>query len=57
MYKCTDLYAPQAEGGIIWNDADLGITWPIEQPSLSSKDEKYPRLKDIDRARLPVYER
>ena len=56
MYKCTDFYAPEAEGGIIWNDPDLGIQWPVERPALSSKDEKYPRLKDVDRTRLPVYE-
>jgi dTDP-4-dehydrorhamnose 3,5-epimerase len=55
MYKCTDVYAPELEGGVIWNDPDLGIPWPIENPSLSAKDEKYPRLKDLDRAKLPVY--
>jgi dTDP-4-dehydrorhamnose 3,5-epimerase len=56
MYKCTDLYAPELEGGIIWNDPDLGIQWPITEPSLSAKDAKYSRLKDIDRSKLPVYE-
>jgi dTDP-4-dehydrorhamnose 3,5-epimerase len=56
MYKCTDSYAPEAEGGIIWNDPDLGIEWPIERPALSAKDEKYARLKDVDRARLPTYQ-
>jgi dTDP-4-dehydrorhamnose 3,5-epimerase len=55
MYKCSDVYAPEAEGGVIWNDPDLGIKWPIEQPALSAKDEKYTRLKDIERARLPVF--
>jgi dTDP-4-dehydrorhamnose 3,5-epimerase len=57
MYKCTDIYAPEAEGGIMWNDPDLGIAWPVERPSLSPKDEKYPRLKDIDPGKLPVYQR
>jgi len=57
MYKCTDIYAPEAEGGISWNDPDLGIAWPIERPSLSPKDEKYPQLKDIDPGKLPVYQR
>ena len=54
-YKCTDVYAPQAEGGVIWNDPDIGITWPIEDVQLSEKDKKYPRLKDIPADRLPSY--
>jgi dTDP-4-dehydrorhamnose 3,5-epimerase len=56
MYKCTDFYAPEAEKGIAWNDPDLGIRWPAEQPTLSAKDSNYPRLKDLDRASLPVFE-
>ena len=54
-YKCTDYYAPDCEGGILWNDTDLGIAWPVERPSLSAKDEKYPRLKDADRSELPQF--
>lgn len=41
VYKCTDYYAPQHEQSILWNDADLGIEWPIaagEEPLLSDKD-------------------
>ena len=40
-YKCTDFYHPNDEGGIMWNDPDLGITWPIPEgmnPLLSDKD-------------------
>jgi dTDP-4-dehydrorhamnose 3,5-epimerase len=55
MYKCTELYAPETEGGILWNDPDLAIPWPIERPTLSEKDAKYLRLRDLDRQRLPVY--
>jgi dTDP-4-dehydrorhamnose 3,5-epimerase len=55
IYKCTESYAPQAEGGIIWSDPDLAIAWPVTAPTLSAKDEKYPRLRDVPRERLPVY--
>jgi dTDP-4-dehydrorhamnose 3,5-epimerase len=42
------LYAPQAEGGLAWDDPDLGITWPVEgEPVLSDKDRVWPRLKDL----------
>lgn len=52
-YKCTDFYNPDAEDGIIWNDSDLAIDWPITTPVLSEKDRKYSRLKDIPMRRLP----
>jgi len=55
-YKCTDYYNPSAEGGLLWNDPDLHICWPVEQPVLSDKDQVLPRLKDIASAGLPVYE-
>lgn len=49
-YKCTDYYAPESEGGIIWNDPDIGIKWPLEgiTPLLSQKDEILPNFKDTD---------
>ena len=49
FYKVTDFYAPQTEGGIIWNDPDLKIPWPLptEKAVLSPKDLVLPRLKDI----------
>lgn len=52
-YKCTDIYTPQAEGGIAWNDPDIGIEWPVRAALLSDKDRQYPRLRDIDVTRLP----
>jgi dTDP-4-dehydrorhamnose 3,5-epimerase len=54
-YKCTDFYNPQTEGGIIWNDPDIGITWPIEVPVLSEKDQNYPRLNELLPGRLPQF--
>jgi dTDP-4-dehydrorhamnose 3,5-epimerase len=54
MYKCTELYAPEAERGIAWNDPQLNIPWPVQAPILSPKDEKYPRLREIDSNALPA---
>ena len=47
FYKVDAPYAPQSEGGIIWNDPDLGIAWPLDEPVLSEKDKVLPRLKDL----------
>ena len=56
-YKCSDVYRVEAELGIRYDDPDLGIAWPAARPLLSDKDRSLPRLRDIDRARLPAYER
>ncbi|HID23152.1 MAG TPA: dTDP-4-dehydrorhamnose 3,5-epimerase [Planctomycetaceae bacterium] len=41
FYKCTDYYAPQHERTLLWNDADVGIRWPLEgAPILSEKDQR-----------------
>lgn len=49
LYKVTDYYAPQNDAGIIWNDPDLAIKWPITatQALLSAKDAKLPRFADL----------
>src|SRR4029077_3116587 len=39
-YKCTDLYNSRGESGILWNDPDIGIEWPIREVQLSEKDRK-----------------
>jgi dTDP-4-dehydrorhamnose 3,5-epimerase len=54
-YKCSDFYDPNGELGIIWNDPDIGINWPIEDPILSAKDAQAPRLSEIDPDDLPPY--
>ncbi|WP_058301435.1 dTDP-4-dehydrorhamnose 3,5-epimerase [Gorillibacterium timonense] len=47
QYKCDELYAPECDGGIRWNDPDIGIEWPLHvTPVLSAKDEIAPLLKD-----------
>jgi dTDP-4-dehydrorhamnose 3,5-epimerase len=48
FYKVDGLYAPQTEGGVIWNDPDLGIDWRVSgEAILSDKDKILPRLKDM----------
>lgn len=54
-YKCDDFYTPDCEHGIIWSDKDLGIDWPVNEPVISEKDEKYPRLRDMKEDKLPVF--
>lgn len=50
VYKCTRLYAPDDEGGLLWNDPDIGIDWgllPDTEVLLSDKDKTRPRLKEL----------
>jgi len=53
QYKCTALYHAESDAGVLWNDPDLGIKWPIENPLLSEKDKILPSLREADRERLP----
>lgn len=48
LYKADNYYAPEADGGIRWNDPDIAVDWGIEHPILSEKDTKNPFLKDIE---------
>lgn len=51
QYKCTDFYAPQYEGGVVWNDPDLGIDWPVEEIEgliISDKDQQWPTLEAFE---------
>lgn len=50
QYKCDNYYAPQCEGAVAWDDADLSIDWrlPVEAVLLSEKDRRHPRLSETD---------
>ena len=51
-YKCTDFYHPNDEGGIIWNDPDIGVEWPIPEGMelvMSEKDQKWGGLRELKR--------
>lgn len=53
-YQCTALYDATADAGIRWDDADIGIDWPLSSPLLSDKDARAPLLKDVAPDRLPL---
>ena len=55
-YKCTDYYTPSCEGGIIWNDPEIGIEWPVDKPLLSDKDMAYQTISEISEDKLPKYD-
>jgi dTDP-4-dehydrorhamnose 3,5-epimerase len=46
QYKQTEFYRPEAEGGIAWNDSELAIAWPYQNPVLSQKDQRQQSFKD-----------
>lgn len=50
-YKCTDFYHPEYDSGLLWNDEEVNIQWPLDRVDnllLSEKDKKQKRLKDLD---------
>ena len=53
-YKCTDYYNPGDEYSILWSDADIGIDWPVDNPSLSEKDAVASSLQEMQDS-LPKY--
>lgn len=48
MYKCDEFYSPEHDGGIRFDDPDIGVDWGIADPILSEKDKNAPFLKDIE---------
>jgi len=47
LYKCSGYYDPTSEYGIIWNDPDLAVPWPIQSPILSDRDHHNPTLREL----------
>ena len=47
VYKCSAIYHPEDEKGILWNDPDIGVEWPGSSPILSEKDKNLPLLKNL----------
>lgn len=54
-YLCTAQYDKSADAGVRWDDAAIGIDWPIDAPLLSEKDGKAPFLADVAEDHLPIY--
>ncbi len=59
IYKVTNYYAPDHDLGLLWNDPDIGIDWPVgeNEARLSDKDRRQPRLRDFDTPfdyRMPI---
>ena len=52
-YKVSRNYEADDEGGLYWNDLDVGIDWPIDSPAITSRDANYPKLKDLKLSQLP----
>jgi dTDP-4-dehydrorhamnose 3,5-epimerase len=48
LYKVTAEYAPELDRGVVWNDPDIGIRWPLHDPTVSPKDAKLPSLESSD---------
>jgi dTDP-4-dehydrorhamnose 3,5-epimerase len=53
-YKCTDIYSPEEDRGIRWDDATLAISWPVTDPILSPKDLALPTLAQVPPEHLPT---
>jgi len=54
LYKCSEYYDPDDEAGVLWNDPDIGINWPIQHPEIKERDAHFPRLKEISPSHMPL---
>ena len=57
MYKCSDFYHPEDEGGLLWSDPEIGIDWPVANPVVSDKDAQLPLLAALRPDQLPKLEK
>ena len=48
MYKVNSEYSSENERGLIWNDTELDIAWPMDEPIVAQKDNEAPNLENID---------
>jgi len=57
VYKCSDLYSPSEERGLVWNDPGVGVAWPLKgaAPVINDKDATYPTLAAAPEKDLPAY--
>ncbi len=55
VYKCTATYNAEADAGILYNDPEIGIEWPMKSPALSEKDAQAPLLSEMPPNSLPRY--
>jgi len=55
QYKCTEIYHPEDEYGLLWSDKDLNIQWPVKNPILSEKDKTLPTLQNVNKKYLPIF--
>lgn len=53
-YKCTDYYDADDEGGLLWNDPQVGIQWPLTNPIIKARDRQFPMLSQISPNQLPT---
>ena len=56
VYKCSDYYHPEDEGGVRWSDPQIGIDWPLRRPIVSDKDAQLPILEALGPHQLPRLE-
>ena len=54
-YKCTAYYSPEDEGTVLWSDPDIEVEWPVENPTLSAKDQGARPLSELPDGVLPDY--
>ena len=46
-YKVSQRYDPSDDGGLLWNDSDIGIEWPVSKPIISDRDKKHPTFRNL----------